>query len=79
MARPTTVHPTGGDTEGQPGEHAISFYCDDLAATVEELEAKGVEFTREIENQGFGLVTFFKLPGAGEIQLYQPFYGRDGQ
>ena len=72
-------HPA--DPSGQHGKPNgtpdISFYCDDLAATVEALKEKGVEFTSGIENQGFGLVTFFKMPGAGEIQLYQPFYGRD--
>ncbi len=34
---------------GRPsGTHNISFYCDDVAATVAELEARGVEFEGEI-------------------------------
>jgi catechol 2,3-dioxygenase-like lactoylglutathione lyase family enzyme len=56
------VHPTEG---GEPpsGTAAISFYCDDLAATVAELKAKGVVFTQAIEDHGYGFVTFFEAPG----------------
>jgi hypothetical protein len=41
-------------------------------ATVADLTSKGVEFTTPIENQGFGLLARFRVPGAGEIGLYQP-------
>ncbi len=64
------IHPTG-DTPAS-GAHELFFMCDDVVATVAELEAKGVEFTRPIEQQGFGLVTRFKVPGASQISLYQP-------
>lgn len=61
--------------EGAPsGTHNISFYCDDLERTVDELKARGVEFTAPIENHGYGLVTFFKAPGDFDVQLYQPLY-----
>ena len=50
--------------------------CDDIGATVAELEGKGVEFTTPVENQGFGLITRFKMPGAGEMGLYQPRHPR---
>jgi catechol 2,3-dioxygenase-like lactoylglutathione lyase family enzyme len=67
--------PTG--ERGAPsGTHAISFYCDDVEATVAELRAKGVEFTREIENHGYGLVTAFRAPGDFEVELYQPLYSK---
>lgn len=67
-------HPV--DRPGSPpsGSQEISFYCDDIESTVAELEAKGVEFTSEIEDQGYGLVTKFKLPGDFEVDLYQPLY-----
>jgi pyrimidine operon attenuation protein/uracil phosphoribosyltransferase len=69
------VHPTeGGDASS--GSSDISFYCDDIAQTVGELRARGVEFTQEIEDHGYGLVTFFKVPGNFKIQLYQPKYTR---
>jgi catechol 2,3-dioxygenase-like lactoylglutathione lyase family enzyme len=54
--------------------HGISFYCDDINKTVAELKAKGVEFTCGIEDQGYGLVTHFKMPGEVVVQLYQPRY-----
>ena len=59
---------------GDEVKHDISFYCDDLVATVAELKAKGVEFTQEIEDHGYGLVTHLKAPGDLIIQLYQPRY-----
>jgi hypothetical protein len=46
--------------------------CDDVRATVEELEAKGVEFSRSVSDEGFGLVTAIRLPGGGELGLYEP-------
>ena len=57
-----------------PGEprHELFLMCHDVKRTKAELEAKGVVFTGPIDDQGFGLVTRFKVPGAGELQLYQP-------
>src|SRR5438477_13217871 len=49
-------------------EHGISFYCDDINKTVQELKAKGVEFTSDITDQGYGLVTDFKMPGGIQVQ-----------
>ena len=70
------VHPTD-ETEGAPsGTADISFYCDDIEATVRELRSRGVEFTGEIEDRGYGLVTHFKVPGGFELQLYQPRYSK---
>ena len=46
--------------------------CDDVNATVADLKARGVEFTSEITDQGWGLLTSLKVPGAGELGLYQP-------
>jgi hypothetical protein len=67
------VHPTEGD-DAVSGTADISFYCDDIAQTVSELRTRGVEFTQEVEDRGYGLVTFFKVPGAFKVQLYQPNY-----
>jgi len=57
-----------------PGEprHELFLMCHDVERTKAELEAKGVEFSGPIEDQGFGLITRFEVPGAGELQLYQP-------
>lgn len=70
------VHPIDETGQhGQPaGTHDISFYCDDIHATVRELKERGVEFTEEIADAGFGLVTHLKMPGEVLAQLYQPHY-----
>lgn len=67
------VHPTEGN-DPPSGTSDVSFYCDDIAATVTELRARGVEFTQEVEDHGYGLVTYFKVPGDFKVQLYQPRY-----
>jgi len=69
------VHPTEGG-EPDSGTSDISFYCDDITATVAELEGRGVEFTQEVEDHGYGLVTFFKVPGGFKVQLYQAKYAK---
>lgn len=68
------VHPTDLPDSAPSGTKDISFYCDDIEATMAELSAKGVEFTGPPENHGYGLVTFIKVPGDFEIMLYQPLY-----
>ena len=45
-----------------------------IHGTVKELASRGVEFTRAVEDHGYGLVTFFRVPGDFEVQLYQPKY-----
>jgi predicted enzyme related to lactoylglutathione lyase len=54
------------------GQHELYLMCDDVNATVAELERKGVEFTGPISDEGFGLLTTIKLPGGGELGLYEP-------
>jgi predicted enzyme related to lactoylglutathione lyase len=61
------VHPA---EEG--GQTLIHLMCDDIEATVSDLEGKGVEFTKPVTDQGWGLVTALKLPGGGELGLYEP-------
>ena len=65
-------HPS--DERVPSGTHDISFYCDDIQQTVKELKAKGVVFKGEIEDQGYGWVTHFHLPGDFYVQLFQPKY-----
>ena len=65
------VHPTEGN-DAASGSADISFYCDDIVQTVEQLRGRGVEFTQEVEDHGYGLVTYFKVPGDFKVQLYQP-------
>jgi len=74
------VHPSDPKGEhGSPnGTHAISFYCDDIEATITELREKGVEFVSGVEDQGWGLVALFKAPGNLTLQLYQPRFTKNG-
>jgi hypothetical protein len=61
--------------DGKPsGTHHISFYCDDIYRTKEELRNRGVEFTDEIADVGYGLATHFRMPGDFAVELYQPKY-----
>jgi hypothetical protein len=46
--------------------------CDDIHATVADLGAKGVEFVEGVVEQRWGLSTTIKLPGGGELPLYEP-------
>jgi uncharacterized protein (TIGR03067 family) len=69
-------HPAESEEGQRSGTHYISFYCDDIKKTVAELKARGVEFTDEISDAGYGLATHFKMPGDIQVQLYQPYYKR---
>ena len=74
------VHPSDeSGNHGQPaGTHDISFYCEDIRATVAELEGRGVEFEGEVADAGFGLAIHFTMPGGVRAQLYQPHYRKGG-
>jgi catechol 2,3-dioxygenase-like lactoylglutathione lyase family enzyme len=54
------------------GRHELYLMCDDVNATVAELESKGVEITKPVSDEGFGLMTALRLPGGGELGLYEP-------
>jgi catechol 2,3-dioxygenase-like lactoylglutathione lyase family enzyme len=66
------IHPT--DHGGTAGDHDVSFYTDDLAGTVEELKAAGVDGIEDVQDHGYGLVTHLTVPGGIRVQLYQPKY-----
>jgi predicted enzyme related to lactoylglutathione lyase len=66
------IHPV--DDPKDAGKHDVSFYCDDVQGTVKDLAARGVEFTGDVEDHGYGLVTYFTAPGGIRIQLYEPRY-----
>jgi len=67
-----TSHDEGGEGWSTDQHHEITLMCDDIEKTVAELQAKGAEFIRGIKAEGFGLTTVLKVPGAGEMLLYQP-------
>jgi len=61
------VHPTDGDPS-----HELYLMCDDIEATVAELKAKGVATAGPVVDRGWGLVTALRMPGGGELGLYEP-------
>lgn len=64
------VHPASSEAEN--GKHELYLMCDDIHATVQELKNKGVAFTQPVKDAGWGLLTSLRIPGGGELQLYQP-------
>jgi predicted enzyme related to lactoylglutathione lyase len=72
------VHPSSWAHEGRTGsteqQFDVSLICDDLDETMAQLAAKGAEFSGEVTDQGWGRVARLKVPGAGEMTLYQPKY-----
>lgn len=65
------VHPTDG-----PAAHELYLMCDDVEATVADLTAKGVDFTKPLTDARWGRVTGFRLPGGAEVGLYEPRHER---
>ncbi|MGD0402419.1 MAG: VOC family protein [Candidatus Acidiferrales bacterium] len=60
------VHPSDAS-----GAHQLYFMCDDLKAEMASLKKKGVECSK-VEQERWGSITKMRLPGGGEIGLYQP-------
>jgi len=64
------VHPAG---EASPsGHHELFLMCDEIDHTVTDLTARGVEFSAPITTARFGRMTRMRIPGGGDIGLYQP-------
>jgi hypothetical protein len=61
------AHP---DAEG--GRRQLYLMCDDIAATVADLESRGVEMTGPVEDAPFGRLTGIRLPDGSELGLYEP-------
>jgi catechol 2,3-dioxygenase-like lactoylglutathione lyase family enzyme len=68
------IHPVEGE-DHVSGRSELYLMCHDISRTVEELEAKGVKFTEPVSDEGFGLLTRFEIPGAGQGWLYEPRHG----
>ena len=60
------VHPSDNN-----GAHELYFMCDDLKSEIASLSAKGVKCSG-VQEQRWGSITRMRLPGGGEIGLYQP-------
>jgi catechol 2,3-dioxygenase-like lactoylglutathione lyase family enzyme len=60
------VHPG----EGNEG-HDLYFMCDDLRAEILALKQKGVVCS-DVQEARWGSITKMRLPGGGQVGLYQP-------
>jgi len=60
------VHPA---EEGE--RHELYFMCDDLKGEISALGKKGVQCSA-VQEARWGSITKIRLPGGGEVGLYQP-------
>jgi len=61
------IHPTE-----EKDHHELYLLCEDIEATAEELEGRGVPLKRPFDEARWGRVTEISLPSGGRIGLYQP-------
>jgi hypothetical protein len=64
------VHPTES-----VGAHELYLMCDDLDATIAKLAERGVSCSPPTD-AGWGILTTIRLPGGGDLGLYQPRHER---
>jgi catechol 2,3-dioxygenase-like lactoylglutathione lyase family enzyme len=60
------IHP-----DERSGKHEIYLTCDDVKAEVARLGKKGIE-CGPVSDEGWGLLTSIRLPGGGDLGLYEP-------
>ena len=53
------------------GKHELYLMCDDVQAEVARLAQKGIA-CGAVSDQGWGLLCMLRLPGGGDLGLYQP-------
>jgi len=51
--------------------HELYLMCDDLKVEIASLTGKGIACS-DIEEERWGSITKIRLPGGGEVGLYQP-------
>ena len=63
------MHPTDGGAS-----HELSFMCDDIGATIEELRGKGLDVDTDTHQERWGITTKLHLPGGLDVLLYEPLH-----
>src|SRR5271169_1591395 len=53
------------------GRHELNFMCDDLSAEISALAEKDVRCS-DVQEARWGSITKIRLPGGGDVGLYQP-------
>jgi catechol 2,3-dioxygenase-like lactoylglutathione lyase family enzyme len=64
------VHPASAN-----GTHELYLMCDDVNAFIVQMQARGVECSA-VESLGWGMRTQIRLPGGGQLGVYQPRHAR---
>jgi catechol 2,3-dioxygenase-like lactoylglutathione lyase family enzyme len=59
----------------QNDRHELYFMCDDIIATLRDLEKMNVPVS-EISEQRWGSIAHFTLPGGGIVGIYEPKHPR---
>ena len=59
-------HPSDGH-----GAHELYFMCEDLKAEMASLAKKNIKCS-EVQEARWGSITKMRLPGGGQVGLYQP-------
>ncbi len=74
-----TVRPRGSDTkihlceskELEPGNTGIAFYSSDVEKEVKKLKEKGVKFTQDVSDRGWGKFAMFSDPDGNVFWLIE--------
>jgi catechol 2,3-dioxygenase-like lactoylglutathione lyase family enzyme len=69
-APPSEVACHPGETNSK---HELYLMCDDVQAEIARLDEKGIKCT-SVTDARWGLLTMLRLPGGGELGLYEPHH-----
>jgi catechol 2,3-dioxygenase-like lactoylglutathione lyase family enzyme len=62
----------------QNDKHELYFMCDDIAETLRDLKKKNIPVSA-VNEQRWGSLATFTLPGGGKVGIYQPKHPRPEQ
>jgi predicted enzyme related to lactoylglutathione lyase len=68
------VHPAEGG-----GRHQLYLMCDDIHATLADLQGKGAEVAQEVSDEGWGLLASVRMPDGSELPIYEPRHPSPGR
>lgn len=70
----TTIGAHPLDDEHEPF-HELSFVCDDIEETVDQIGELELDLRQPIKDKGFGKTAIFDLPGGVPVEVYEPTHG----
>lgn len=65
------VHPADGAER-----HELYLMCSDLDMVMQRLSARGVQFSAPVTEARWGRSTRLRLPGGGDVGIYEPRHQR---